>query len=225
MVVCQQTFESGWDDAGGCWPLHREWGRLLCSQPKNASSPHQAHKRFLKNLEWAVDLPVSFSPGRLVCVHAGLNANVPAEVQLARLAKTKGCDPGLYSMHFFRPDPLHGCMQSIPSEVAACGYSTGSLAGYDTGHPDLNGKVCVCSGVSGSTSVNNCSQVLRCTVRRCPGRDVCTVHTGGQGSAQGFFRRGTFCIGSFLHPSQKIKGKILHLPNSECIRRKGILGL
>jgi hypothetical protein len=32
----------------------------------------QAHKDFLKRLLWVYDSPVAFTPGRLVCVHAGL---------------------------------------------------------------------------------------------------------------------------------------------------------
>jgi len=39
----------------------------------------QKHKDFLSELEWVVDLQVPFSPGRLVCVHAGLNIHRPAE--------------------------------------------------------------------------------------------------------------------------------------------------
>ena len=44
---------------------------------------------------------------------------------------------------------------------------------------------------------------------------------GGGDSVQGFFRRGKFRTGNIPHLSQKIKGKIPHLPNLECIASKG----
>lgn len=45
----------------------------------------QAHKDFLRRLLWVYDVPVSFAPGRLVCVHAGLLTNGSLEEQLAGL--------------------------------------------------------------------------------------------------------------------------------------------
>ena len=45
-----------------------------------------AHKDFLRGLLWAYDTAVPFGPGRLVCVHAGLDPSAPTEVQLAALA-------------------------------------------------------------------------------------------------------------------------------------------
>jgi hypothetical protein len=45
----------------------------------------QAHKDFLRRLLWVYDAPVSFAPGRLVCVHAGLLTDGSLEEQLAGL--------------------------------------------------------------------------------------------------------------------------------------------
>ena len=42
---------------------------------------------------------------------------------------------------------------------------------------------------------------------------------------QGFFRRGKFRTGNIPHLSQKIKAKIPHLPNLECIGSKGEPGI
>ena len=44
-------------------------------------------------------------------------------------------------------------------------------------------------------------------------------------SVQGFFRRVTFHTGNIPHRSQKIKGKIPHLPNLECIGSRGEPGI
>ena len=55
----------------------------------------------------------------------------------------------------------------------------------------------------------------------CPTRVLDPMRTGGGGnSVRGFFRRGKFRMGKIPHLSQKIKGKILHLPNLQCIGSK-----
>ena len=46
-------------------------------------------------------------------------------------------------------------------------------------------------------------------------------YRAGGGSVQGFFCRGKFRTGNIPHLSPKIKGKIPHLPNLECIASKG----
>ena len=51
------------------------------------------------------------------------------------------------------------------------------------------------------------------------------VPGGGGDSVRGFFRRGKFRTGNIPHLSQKIKGKIPHLPNLECIANKGDPGI
>jgi predicted NAD-dependent protein-ADP-ribosyltransferase YbiA (DUF1768 family) len=43
------------------------------------------HKEFLQNLDWVLDMEVAFEPGRLVCVHAGLEHGVPAQLQIDAL--------------------------------------------------------------------------------------------------------------------------------------------
>ena len=53
-----------------------------------------------------------------------------------------------------------------------------------------------------------------------------TVCAGGRGILYGeFSAQGNFCTGNITHLSQKIKGKIPHLLNLECIGKKRILGL
>ena len=53
-----------------------------------------------------------------------------------------------------------------------------------------------------------------------------TVCAGGRRILYGeFSAQGNFCTGNITHLSQKIKGKIPHLLNLECIGKKKILGL
>jgi len=56
----------------------------------------EAHKRFLRDLEWVVDLPVAFAPGRVVAVHAGLDPRAPLAPQLAALASRDLAAPALF---------------------------------------------------------------------------------------------------------------------------------
>lgn len=55
------------------------------------------HKAFLNKLEWCVDLPTSFSPGRLIAVHAGLHARRPLAPQLNQLLARNHDAPDLVS--------------------------------------------------------------------------------------------------------------------------------
>ena len=55
------------------------------------------HKTFLNNLEWCVDLPTSFAPGRLIAVHAGLHPQRPLTPQLNQLLARNYDAPDLVS--------------------------------------------------------------------------------------------------------------------------------
>ena len=57
----------------------------------------ESHKNFLRELEWVVDLPTSFAPGRVVGVHAGLNTTQPLTPQLAQLLNRDYDAPALFS--------------------------------------------------------------------------------------------------------------------------------
>ena len=57
----------------------------------------ESHKKFLQELEWVVDLPTSFAPGRVVAVHAGLNADQSLAPQIAQLLAREYDAPALYS--------------------------------------------------------------------------------------------------------------------------------
>jgi len=91
----QQTFES----------YHVKFDRHSRSaRDELVAAVPEAHKDFLSSLEWVVDFPVSFEPGRVVCVHAGLEKK-HAEEQIEALAKRdlsksillENRDPGRFS--------------------------------------------------------------------------------------------------------------------------------
>ena len=66
-------------------------------QKSFAKAVPEAHKEFLRGLEFVVDLPVQFNPGRLLCVHAGLVAKSPAEQQIQVMKSARQCNPKLMS--------------------------------------------------------------------------------------------------------------------------------
>ena len=55
------------------------------------------HKKFLRELEWAVDLSTAFTPGRVVAVHAGLNTTRPLTPQIDQLLARHYDSPALRS--------------------------------------------------------------------------------------------------------------------------------
>ena len=53
------------------------------------------HTALLRSLEWVVDMEVGFAPGRLVCIHAGLHNDLPANEQITLLQTQRDCNPRL----------------------------------------------------------------------------------------------------------------------------------
>ena len=77
-----------------------------------------------------------------------------------------------------------------------------------------------CPAGTTTTTQNRCERNLQRT-----GLVVACTYREGGNSVRGFFRRGKFRTGNIPHLSQKIKGKIPHLPNLECIANKGDPGI
>jgi len=125
-------------------------------QQSFAKAVPEAHKEFLRRLEFIVDLPVQFSPGRLLCVHAGLVAELPAEQQIQVLKTAPQCSPKLMSQKPFKIDQLRGRASVFPSwfgSVASTkrlvGHAEGLLASASSPHKDLVGKAVVVVGHAG----------------------------------------------------------------------------
>ena len=91
-----------------------------------------SHKDFLRELEWVLDLPTSFSPGRVIAVHAGFNVKQPLASQLDQLL----------SRGHHAPD------------LVLAGDASRSVAFHGRGlakpmHPELDGKAILVSGHHG----------------------------------------------------------------------------
>lgn len=109
---------------------------LLQARDRLIAKVPRSHLEFLRRMAWCDDRAVTFAPGRVVCVHAGLDVNRPAELQLAALQRR---DP-------FDPDVLKpGCAGRIMafSERNFCVPM----------HPDLDGNALLISGHHGFTKV------------------------------------------------------------------------
>ena len=89
----------------------------------------ETHKSFLKELEWAVDLPTSFAPGRVTAVHAGFNTTQPLTPQIAQLLARDFDAPALIADNdISRSIAFHGRQLAKPM------------------HPELDGKAILVSG-------------------------------------------------------------------------------
>ena len=89
----------------------------------------ESHKTFLQNMEWIVDLPTSFAPGRVVAVHAGLNTTRPLTPQIDQLLARHYDSPALRSeQDVSRWVAFHE--RKIPKPM----------------HPELDGKAILVSG-------------------------------------------------------------------------------
>ena len=87
------------------------------------------HKNFVQQLEWAVDLPTSFAPGRLIAIHAGLSFEKPAKPQIDQLLARNYDAPDLVSKgDLSRSIAFHDRQHVKPM------------------HPDLDGKAILVSG-------------------------------------------------------------------------------
>ena len=73
-----------------------------------------AHKQFLKQLEWIVDIPVAFESERLICLHAGLHLGLPAEEQIELLKGQRDCNPALMTQKALKIDQLRGRAATFP---------------------------------------------------------------------------------------------------------------
>lgn len=102
----------------------------LKSRNELLSKVPQAHKDFLQSLLWVHDQPLSFSPGRLICVHAGLVTALPLEPQMTSLKNRRAEDASLQST-WGRFDALSG---------------RGEVLGM---HPELEGSTILVSGHHG----------------------------------------------------------------------------
>jgi len=90
----------------------------------------KAHKEFLKSLEWVHEETVSFPPGRVTCVHAGLVADIPADAQLEALRQRD-----------FSMKVLH--QEGDPGRIASFSARDQSVRRM---HPELEGKSLLVSG-------------------------------------------------------------------------------
>jgi len=102
-----------------------------------------AHKEFLQGLDLCHDAPIPFGPGRLICVHAGLSPDVPAEEQLERLRARDILSPSIQ-----HPDDA--------SRIPAL-HSRGAVIPM---HRDLVGKAIVVSGHHGTMDVNSGDRII-----------------------------------------------------------------
>ena len=91
--------------------------------------PH--HQAFLNRLLWVYDAPVAFSPGRVVCVHAGLVAEGPLDPQLAGLAARDLAAEALQQTTYGRFEALSGRQE------------------VEHMHPELAGQAMLVSGHHG----------------------------------------------------------------------------
>ena len=89
----------------------------------------ETHKAFLRTLEWCIDLPTSFAPGRLIAVHAGLHTQRPLCPQLEQLLARNYDAPDLIS-------------EGKLSRITAT-HDRGSV---EPMHPELAGKAILVSG-------------------------------------------------------------------------------
>ena len=94
----------------------------------------ETHKTFLSELEWCVDLPTSFAPGRLIAVHAGIHAQRPLSGQLDQLLTRNHDAPDLVS------EGKIGRITAIHARGAV-----------EPMHPELAGKAIVVSGHHGKS--------------------------------------------------------------------------
>lgn len=92
-----------------------------------------AHKQFLSSLLWVYEQAVPWMPGRVICVHAGLVADSPAEAQLAALRRRDLSAPVLHD----RGDP--GRIAAFSARASVLGM-----------HPDLEARSLLVSGHHGS---------------------------------------------------------------------------
>jgi len=150
------------------------WGK----PPKEAAALRAAfcaaipasHKEFLKSLEWVVDIPVSFGPGRLVCLHAGLHLDWSAEEQIACLKGERDCDPKLMTKKPVKIDQLRGKARTFPEFKYTLlsakkiqmyeKYCDGVLCSGVEPHPDLVGKALVAVGHHGYRDIGEDNLIL-----------------------------------------------------------------
>ncbi len=93
-----------------------------------------AHKAFLSELQWCIDLPTSFAPGRLIAVHAGLHSQRPLSPQLDQLLAQNYDSPDLIS-------------EGKIGRIAAI-HARGAV---EPMHPELTGKAILVSGHHGKS--------------------------------------------------------------------------
>lgn len=119
----------------------------------------QEHVELLESLRWVHDMEVSWSPGRLVCVHAGLDLRLPAEVQIKAL-KARNLSEAILHQEF--------------SQGRLTAFS--GRAHVRPMHPDLEGKAVLISGhhaeflVEGDRIINDRSGgLVQAGLRKAPG--------------------------------------------------------
>ena len=115
-----------------------------------------AHKEFLRNMQWVYEQEVPWAPGRIVCVHAGLNPQRGLDRQLAALRK-----------------------RDVSSTVLrSCGRSQGvaALCGRKDvlqQHPELEGRALLVSGHHGFRDVSESGErIILDNSGGCPSRSV-----------------------------------------------------
>ena len=91
----------------------------------------ESHKQFLRRLPWIVELDVAWTEHKLMCVHAGLVTDYPAQPQIEALRRRQ----------LGHPDLLMDKKNSIMAL-----YSDDEVV---AAHPDLEGKVIQVSGHHG----------------------------------------------------------------------------
>jgi len=64
-----------------------KWGFTTKHREAFIAAVPEAHKLFLKSLDWVCDIEIGFGPGRLIACHAGLNAKGSLKDQLEGLKK------------------------------------------------------------------------------------------------------------------------------------------
>jgi hypothetical protein len=146
------------------------------------------HKRFLQNLKWVHEETVSFSPGRVICVHAGLEKKKPSEIQLEGLRRRDFRNPNIHDKRVKEGDRLpafssRSSVFGMPNDlIGQAILVSGHHGRFFRGEKDCDRERWIIDASAGQPSNQTPIQALvlpdRILVNHCAVEERTTIHPG-----------------------------------------------